>query len=213
LKPAISRFSELEELAQMEFKSSLTSFVRLYAFITQVIRMYDKELHEFYTYAKFLMKVLPRKKEDNIDLEGKISMDYYKLQKSYEGQISLVKESEGAVYGAEHAGGAKPQSKDTLSQIIKKINERFGTQFGGVDKVMEQIIDDFKSDKTIVNFAKDNEVEIFGHVYNDIFSKILVDGFKNSNEFYTEMLKDKEKLEFFKAAMLPIIYNALRNAE
>lgn len=213
LKPAINRFSELEELVQMEFKSSLTSFVRLYAFITQVIRMYDKELHEFYTYAKFLMKVLPRKKEDDIDLEGKISMDYYKLQKSYEGQISLVKESEGTVYGAEHAGGAKPQSKDTLSQIIKKINERFGTQFGGVDKVMEQIINDFKSDKTIVNFAKDNEVEIFGHVYNDIFSKILVSGFKNSNEFYTEMLKDKEKLEFFKAAMLPIIYNALRNAE
>ncbi|ERI90647.1 type I site-specific deoxyribonuclease, HsdR family [Clostridiales bacterium oral taxon 876 str. F0540] len=210
LKPAMDRYLDLEELAQKEFKSSLSSFVRLYAFITQVVRMYDKELHEFYTYAKFLLKVLPSKREEDIDLEGKISMDYYKIQKSYQGQIELVKESEGTVYGAEHAGGAKPQNKDTLSEIIKKINERFGTQFTGVDKVMEQIIDDFRNDKTIVNFAKNNGMAIFGHIYNDLFSKILVNGFKNSNEFYTEMLKDKEKLEFFKATMLPIIYNALR---
>lgn len=64
-----------------------------------------------------------------------------------------------------------------------------------------------------MNFAKHNEEDIFGDEYNDIFSKILVSKFKNSNEFYTEMLKDKEKLEFFKSAMLPIIYKALRNAE
>jgi hypothetical protein len=103
LKPAMNRYLELEELNQKEFKSSLSSFVRLYAFITQVVRMYDKELHEFYTYAKFLLKVLPSRSEEDIDLEGKISMDYYKLQKSYQGQIELVKESEGTVYGAEHA--------------------------------------------------------------------------------------------------------------
>jgi GH35 family endo-1,4-beta-xylanase len=38
---------------------------------------------------------------------------------------------------------------------------------------MEQIIDDFKNDKTIVNFAKNNGMEIFGHIYNDLFSKIF----------------------------------------
>ena len=47
IRPALDRFEALEEEKQELFKSTLARFNRIYAFITQVCRLFDKEIHKF----------------------------------------------------------------------------------------------------------------------------------------------------------------------
>jgi len=48
LKPLVERFEELEPEEQNNFRSRLTDYVRLYAFLSQVITFADPELEKLY---------------------------------------------------------------------------------------------------------------------------------------------------------------------
>ena len=50
LRPAIDRYEVLEVEKQDIFKSTLASFNRVYAYITQVCRLFDKDIHRFSIY-------------------------------------------------------------------------------------------------------------------------------------------------------------------
>ena len=54
IRPALDRFEALEEEKQELFKSTLARFNRIYAFITQVCRLFDKEIHKFRACLKTL---------------------------------------------------------------------------------------------------------------------------------------------------------------
>ena len=80
IMPAIKRFESLEEADRDIFKGTLQHFNRLYSFITQVCRLFDKELHTFSIYAKFLVIQLPKEHQDYIDLDDKLMLEYYYRQ-------------------------------------------------------------------------------------------------------------------------------------
>ncbi|HAB50573.1 MAG TPA: restriction endonuclease subunit R, partial [Ignavibacteriales bacterium] len=48
IDPAVDRYKKLEEEPQDEFKKSLTSFVRLYSFLSQIMPFQDVELEKLY---------------------------------------------------------------------------------------------------------------------------------------------------------------------
>ena len=96
IKPAIDRYNAKKDTEREEFKSSLSTFVRIYSFIIQVCRMYDKDMQKFFVYAKFLEKCLPKVKNNKVDISDKIILEYYKLSKTFEGSIAMEK-SEGYV--------------------------------------------------------------------------------------------------------------------
>ena len=53
-KPVLDRFNDLEEEQQEEFKSLVKQFLRLYSYVTQIIRLFDEELHsEFFIFINF----------------------------------------------------------------------------------------------------------------------------------------------------------------
>ena len=58
LRPAVDRYEVLEVEKQDIFKSTLASFNRVYAYITQVCRLFDKDIHRFSIYSKFLYTIL-----------------------------------------------------------------------------------------------------------------------------------------------------------
>ena len=51
--------------------------------------MFDKELHQEFIFCSYLIKLLPAKKVEMIDIESKLKLEYYKLQKTFEGAITL----------------------------------------------------------------------------------------------------------------------------
>ena len=138
LKPAIERYEALKDKQKDEFKSLLYSFNRIYSFIIQVCRMFDKDIQKLYVYTKYLSKLLPKNNSEKVNLDDELLLEYYKLQKTADGKITL-QEQEGVVAPVSGAGSTrKDKEKDALSEIIEKFNKKFGTAFTEQDTVLAQ---------------------------------------------------------------------------
>ena len=208
LKPAIERFLALNKTEQESFKSGLASFLRIYNFITNVEKMFDKELHKFNIYAKFLSMKLPKDNE-KVNLDDKIILEYYKLQKSFEGKIELEKSPESVV-GIKGGLVGKEKKKDPLSIIIQNVNERFGTAFTETDKILLQLCNDMVNDEALQAFGKVNPIETFKFMYNDKFDNIIIDRSEQNNKFFENLANDKDFRDSIMQALLPIVFERIR---
>lgn len=95
IQPALDRFDALEPEKKDMFKSTLSRFNRIYSFITQVCRLFDKDIHKFSIYAKFLSIMLPKGGSEKVYIDDKVLLEYYKLEKDFDGSIQLEPTSEG----------------------------------------------------------------------------------------------------------------------
>lgn len=89
LQSALDRFDGLVIERQDTFKSALARFNRIYAYVTQVCRLFDKDIHRFSVYAKFLYTMLPKGNREKVDVDDKVLLEYYRLEKDFEGSIEL----------------------------------------------------------------------------------------------------------------------------
>lgn len=78
------------EIEQKEFKVTLRKFIRLYSFICHIIKLNDSDLHKFSAFAKCLLRKLPADgKSKTPNLDNDVALQYYRLQKIFEGKYSL----------------------------------------------------------------------------------------------------------------------------
>ncbi|MEQ8154880.1 MAG: DEAD/DEAH box helicase family protein, partial [Clostridiaceae bacterium] len=209
LKPAIDRYNDKETKDQEDFKSYLARFNRIYSFITQVCRMYDKDMQKFFVYANLLARCLPKGGIEKVDLSDKIVLEYYKLSKNFEGSI-VLENSEGYVPNITGETSGKQKTKDPLSIIIDKMNERFGTQFSEQDRVLDQMKSDFAKDEKIVNAAKANDRSLFKYLYEERFKDVAVNRYEQNDNFFMSLFSDEEKMKFIMDMMAEVIFNELR---
>lgn len=213
LYPARTKFMDMDKEDQNEFKSTLQAFLRNYSFIVQVVRMMDKDIQSKYIFCKYLNQVLPKKHSTGINLDGKVELEYYKLEKEFEGTINLVKE-EGTLYGATgNIGKTSEEEEENLSTIVEKINDKYHTNFRNMDKVMEQIAQDFVDDDRMVQFAKNNNPEDFRKVYDDEFKKKAFKRYQQNTEMFEKMMAEEGYMEDFMKSMFKFIYDKLKNKE
>lgn len=67
LKPALVRYGELDQERQYQVRRKVRSFCRWYSYITQIVRMFDRNLHKEYVYLSYLRHLL---KVEKIVVEG-----------------------------------------------------------------------------------------------------------------------------------------------
>lgn len=209
IKPARDRFEALIEVQKKDdFRSILSRFIRIYSYVTQICRMYDKDMQKFYDYGKFLLTCIPKDDKDKIDLSDQLILEYYKLQKSFEGDIGL--ESGGVIEPITGEAGAKEKKKDPLSVIIEKMNERFGTQFTQQDKVLDQMKEDFAQDEKMKNAAKIGDKSLFKVLYEQKFKDVAVNRYEENDNFFMDLFGDENKLKFVMNMMSEVIYQDLK---
>ena len=122
LKPIVDRYLDLSEEDQFAVRDYLRKFTRAYAFVTQLIKLHDKDLFNEFLFTTHLIKFLPVKKVDVIDIVDKISLEYASLTKSFEGAI-ILDETPVDLIPKNNLKPKKPsEKKDTLQNIIDKIN-------------------------------------------------------------------------------------------
>lgn len=210
LQPALERFQNKEEDAQNEFRSSLGTFIRIYSFIIQVCRMFDKDMQKFYVYAKALSKFLPRTASDPINLNNKIVLDYYRLEKESEASIQLKATENPTIPNIK--GGVRTilKKEEPLSVIIDALNKHFGTDFTEQDKVLAQIQADMFKDQKLVNAAKNDNQTTFDYLYEKGFLEIFLARGEQNNEFFQAVIADDNKQKMLMSMLKPIIYEAMR---
>jgi type I restriction enzyme R subunit len=209
-RPAIDRFNVMEDEKQDIFKSTLARFLRIYSYITQVCRLFDKDLHKFSVFAKFLYMFLPKKgPTEGVDIDDKILLEYYKLEKTFEGPIELESTDGGFVPVTGDAGHREPK-KDPLTEIIKRINEKYGTAFTEMDKVLLQMENDYANQDKWQSYAKNNDRATFMLLFEKDFPNMAAERYEQNDDFFRRLFADPEMMKQVMETVGAVLYERLR---
>lgn len=210
IQPALDRYNALEAEKQDIFKSTLARFNRIYSFITQVCRMFDRELHKFSIYAKFLSMMLPKGSSEKVYIDDKVLLEYYKLEKDFDGSIELEPTEEGFTPITGEAG-RREKKKDLLTVIIDKINEKYGTAFTEMDKVLLQIENDYTAQEKWKSYARSNDFKTFMLLFAKDFPEMAAARYEQNEDFFVKMFSDPEMMKWVMESIGSVVYERLKN--
>lgn len=210
IDPAVDRYNALtEEQDKMDFKGALAKFIRLYAFLTHIINLSDENLHKFHAYAKCLLRKLPKgNAERTPDIGSDVMLQYYRVQKVSEGSIALA--NEDGLLKSKTSGTGLPleDEKEVLSAIIQSLNERLGTNFTEMDKVLEQFVQDMAGNQEMVLRSK-NPLDLFKIIYDNTIMDVVLGRMAKNQEFCEKYLEDEEFRKEVDKILLPLVHERL----
>lgn len=209
IQPALDRFDVLEPEKKDMFKSTLSRFNRIYSFITQVCRLFDKDIHKFSIYAKFLSIMLPKGGSEKVYIDDKVLLEYYKLEKDFDGSIQLEPTSEGFTPITGEAGRREKQ-KDPLTIIIDKINEKYGTSFTEMDKVLLQIENDYAVQDKWKSYAQNNDFKTFMLLFAKDFPEMAAARYEQNEDFFIKMFSDPVMMQQVMESIGNVVYERLK---
>jgi len=210
LRPAVDRYLTIEVERRDIFKSTLARFNRIYSYITQVCRLFDKDIHKFSVYAKFLYTMLPKGPSvEPVNIDDKVLLEYYKLEKTFEGDIGLEGTDGGYVPVSGEAGHREPK-KDPLTVIIDKINERFGTNFTEMDKVLIQMENDYAKQEKWQSYAKNNDRSTFMLLFEKDFPTMAAERYEQNDEFFRKLFGDPDMMKQVMDTVGAVLYERLK---
>src|SRR5207244_2191695 len=147
---------------------------------------------------------LPREIQQHIDMES------YRVRQTRSGKIALERgQSELEPIGANPAQAVTPPDIEPLSQIIRELNERFGTDFGADDRVViQQLEQKLAGNEALAASIRANVPEnarlTFDHVVTDELQEMVETNFG----FYKRVTDDQAFAKFF----LDWLFERLRTA-
>jgi type I restriction enzyme R subunit len=158
--------------------------------------------------------LLPAEKEEPIDLDGKLQLEYYKLQKTFEGAIQL-ENKHGQYEQAKQKGAQGRQEKSTLDEILEKINEKYKGEFTDGDKVILGVLHDkLMEDNKLANSAQTSDPRIFTEsIFPTAFGNAAMESYMESQDSYSALFEDKTKYNAIMNALAGVIYREMRARE
>jgi type I restriction enzyme R subunit len=155
---------------------------------------------------------LPKGKGEPVDVDDKVLLEYYRLEKEFEGEITLTPTEEGfrPITGEAGRGDKK---KDPLTLIIDKINEKFGTNFTEMDKVLLQIQNDYAADDRWLGYAKNNDLKTFMLLFEKDFINMAAQRYEQNEAFFVKLFTDPDMLMQVMAPLGGLLYDRLRRGK
>lgn len=217
LQPAVDRFKAVKEDEKRQaFRDKLNGYIRLYAFLPQIIPYADPELEMLYSYGRFLLPHLPIDRDPlTIKLTDNVALQYYRMERIYSGAIE-VKEGE-AQYVKSPTDVGTGKAKDDrapLSEIIQVLNERFGTNFSEEDRLFfQQIKEKACKNDQVIQTAMANPLDKFVLGIRKLVEGLMIDRKAENDKIVTRCMADQE----FQGAAFPIlareIFEAIRSKD
>jgi type I restriction enzyme R subunit len=216
LAPLLERFHQLSQDERHDFRGQLTDYIRLYAFLAQVLPFADADLEKLYVFARYLRRLLPpdpgelpREVQRNIDMES------YRIQQTGSGKIALERRPGVLDPVSTKTGyGIDTEDLETLSRIIAELNERFGLNLGPEHRVtlgqmMEKLDDDAALDAAARVNTRENVRLTFDQKVEQVIQEIVDSNF----ELYKRITDDRAFGEVIKNFLFDQYLRAHRNAE
>ena len=212
LMPVAERYNLKNTEERYQFRRLVRSFLRWYSYVTQVVRMFDEETQKEYLFLGYLLGLLPTDPVDPIDLDGKLRLEYYKLQKTFEGAIQLQK-LDGQYVPAKERGGAAQYPRSTLDEILEKINEKYKGNFTDADRVVIQTLHDkLITDQKLKDSARTTDPRIFTEsIFPNAFGNVAMESYMESQESYSSLFEDQAKYNAVMSALAGMVYREMRS--
>jgi len=107
--------------------------------------------------------------------------------------------------------GYNKQEKAPLSEIIKTINTRFGTEFTDADRLLiEQVIEDCVQDQDLAHQAKSNTVDNFKYGFDDVVLGKWIERMDQNHEFFKNIMDNDKISGMINDYVMKEVYRRLR---
>jgi type I restriction enzyme, R subunit len=209
----VERFKEMSEEERHEFRAQLADYVRLYAFLAQVLTFTDAGLEKLYVFARHLRRLLPADRfELPRDVQQNIDMESYRIQQTRSDRITL--ERKGGVLDPQRTKsgyGLQTEEIEPLSRIIAELNERFGLNLGPEHRLtLEQMMEKLDGDAALDAAAqvRENVRLAFDHKVESVIQEIVDSNF----DLYKRITDDRGFGEALKNFLFDQYVQSHRNA-
>jgi len=217
-KSVVDKFNDLSDEKKMEYKDLVKTFNRYYSYITQIVRLFDKELHKTYLFTEYLAKLLPRRKSEAINLDDKIKLEFTNLKETFSGSIELKKTPDNKNNTLkpqkDKISSSINQKVDLLDNIIAKINIMFEGKFDESDRVIVETIYNkinTSDNKQLKKQAKNNTAEMFTEsIFPKTFKNTAEECYNEQTDAFTKLFENKDYFDKVMKAMGDVLYNSLR---
>ena len=106
--------------------------------------------------------------------------------------------------------GHKEPKKDPLTVIIERINEKYGTSFTEMDKVLLQMENDYATQEKWQSYAKNNNRATFLLLFNKDFPNMAADRYEQNDEFFRKLFADLEMMQQVMETVGSVLYERLK---
>lgn len=217
LQPAVDRFKAMEdELERSEFRDKLQGYVNIYSFMSQIMPYADPGLEMLYSYGRFLLPHLPLDRDtERVKLGDEIGLQYYRLERIFSGEINLRDgDPEGVKSPTDVGTGTAKDEKVPLSEIIKVLNDRFGTNFTDEDRFFfEQIRERATSNEQVVKLRRANPFDKFQLGLKQLLEDLMVQRMADNDKIVTRYMDDKEFGDAAFTVLSQAIYDSIPTEE
>lgn len=217
-RPAVDQFRDLNEDKRYEFKVLIRRYVKNYGYITQITQLFDRELEKEYTFLMHLNKLLPKEEEleDNVNIQNQLEMQYYKLEKSFEGSLSLNPDSIDYVITNPDMDGTvvkEEEPKGFLNDIINEMNDRFQANFDESHRVQTEILHEsfIKNDALRKSAQQNNERIYMDSVFSKAFDNSAMENWENDPEQFESLFQNSDIYDEMKSVLAKYTYRFFRN--
>lgn len=213
LLPVQHKYNDLNQEQRYQFRKTCRTFVKWYGYISQITRMFDKELHDEYIFCSYLAKIVPPDPSLPFDLGNKVKLEYYNLEKTFEGSIEMEKDTVGVYDPAKIKKPVKmEETLSPLEKVIQMINEQFVGDFTDGDKVMITALHEkLKNNKKLQKSAQTDGQQIFeNNIFPQMFDDAAQEAYMESTETYTKLFEDAEKYRAIMTALGQTMFNEFR---
>jgi type I restriction enzyme R subunit len=205
LQPAKDRFNALADEEQRQaFRDKLNSYVKLYAFLSQIIPYADEELEMLYSFGRFLLPHLTLARDTGVvQIGNEVDLKYYRLERIFSGAIKVAEGRAEYVKSPTEVGTGKAQDeKAPLSEIIEILNERFGTQFNEEDRLFFlQIKEKASKNPQVIHTALANPLDKFELGIRKLMEDFMIERMAENDKIVTRYMTDPE----FESVAFPIL--------
>lgn len=216
LAPLVERHRALSKEEQHDFRSQLTDYVRLYAFLSQVLTFSDADLEKLYVFARHLRRLLPADREElPREVQRNIDMESYRIQQTGSGKIALERRPGILDPVSTKSGyGVDAEELETLSRIIAELNERFGLNLGPEHRVtLGQMIEKLDDDAALDAAARVNTRENVRLTFDQKVENVIQEIVDSNFDLYKRITDDPAFGRAVKNFLFDQYLRAHRNAE
>ena len=212
LKPIADRYNKLNEDDRYQFRRQLRSLIKWYGYVSQVVRMFDVELHKEYVFASYLIKLLPVETVEMVDIEDKLKLEFYKLTETFKGAIMLEDNAIGVYDPAEAKSALGKDPIEPLDEVIDKINARYAGNITDADRVLiSALLPRLSKNEHLMKMAQSSDMQIFNEtIFPKEFDVAAQESYVESQETYESLFEDKAKYDAIMNVLAEAIFKEAR---
>jgi type I restriction enzyme R subunit len=216
LAPVVARYEQRSEQEQRDVKGWLRDYVRLYAFLSQVLPFVDTDLETLYVFSRLLLtRLVSQLDELPVAVQRQIDIDSYRVQQTSSGKIKLPRGGE-PIHPIGSKGSNQPTAEavEPLSAIIQQLNERFGANWNGdavasIERVAEKLAESTALEATFQVNPPEKARLSFDQEFDEKIQEIVESNIK----LYKQLNRDPELAGALRDMLFELYVQGMKGGE